>query len=113
MPPAPRRIPGTITLDVDATNLSQRVFQVTERIPVQAGPLTLLFPKWLPGNHADYGRVDKVAGLVITANGKRLEWVRDPLDVFAFKVDVPQGATNSTSNSSSSRPPAATRAAWS
>ena len=86
--------PGTITLDVDATNLSQRVFQVKERIPVQAGPLTLLFPKWLPGNHADYGRVDKVAGLVITANGKRLEWVRDPLDVFAFKVDVPQGATN-------------------
>ena len=86
--------PGTITLDVDATNLSQRVFQVKERMPVQAGPLTLLFPKWLPGNHADYGRVDKVAGLVITANGKRLEWVRDPLDVFAFKVDVPQGATN-------------------
>jgi predicted metalloprotease with PDZ domain len=83
--------PGTITLDVDATNLSQRIFQVRQRIPVAAGPMTLLFPKWLPGNHADYGRVDKVAGLVITANGKRIEWTRDPLDVYAFKLDVPAG----------------------
>lgn len=85
--------PGTIRLDVDATNLSQRVFQVKQRIPVQAGPITLLFPKWLPGNHADYGRVDKLAGLVITANGQKLTWTRDPLDVYAFQVDVPQGAT--------------------
>ena len=83
--------PGTIALEVDATNLSQRIFQVKQRIPVQAGPMTLLFPKWLPGNHADYGRVDKVAGLVITANGQALTWTRDPLDVYAFKVDVPAG----------------------
>ncbi|MUV13094.1 M61 family metallopeptidase [Noviluteimonas gilva] len=86
--------PGTITLEVDATNLSQRVFTVKQRIPVQAGEVTLLFPKWLPGNHADYGRVDKVAGLQISANGQKIAWKRDPLDVYAFKVDVPQGATN-------------------
>lgn len=85
--------PGTIQLEVDATNLSQRIFQVKQRIPVRSGPTTLLFPKWLPGNHADYGRVDKLAGLVITANGQRLAWTRDPLDVFAFKVDVPQGVS--------------------
>lgn len=83
--------PGTITLEVDATDLSHRVFQVRERIPVQSGPLTLLFPKWLPGNHADYGRVEKVAGLIITGNGQRIEWKRDPLDVYAFKLDVPAG----------------------
>ena len=90
--------PGTITLEVDATDLSHRVFQVRERIPVQAGPLTLLFPEWLPGNHADYGRVEKVAGLVITGhggsgNGQRIEWTRDPLDVYAFKLEVPAGVT--------------------
>lgn len=85
--------PGTIALEVDATNLSQRVFSVKQRIPVSAGPVTLLFPKWLPGNHADYGRIDKVAGLVITANGQKVEWTRDPLDVYAFNVDVPQGAS--------------------
>ncbi|HEX2596843.1 MAG TPA: M61 family peptidase, partial [Luteimonas sp.] len=33
--------PGTITLAVDATDLSQRVFKVRETIPVAAGPLTL------------------------------------------------------------------------
>lgn len=85
--------PGTITLEVDATDLSHRVFNVRERIPVQAGPLTLLFPKWLPGNHADYGRVEKLAGLVITGNSQRIAWTRDPLDVYAFKLDVPAGVT--------------------
>ena len=85
--------PGAIALEVDATNLSQRVFTVKQRIPVQAGEVTLLFPKWLPGNHADYGRVDKVAGLAFSANGQTLEWKRDPLDVYAFKVNVPQGAS--------------------
>jgi len=28
---------------------------------------------------------------VITANGQRLAWVRDRVDVFAFHVDVPAG----------------------
>jgi predicted metalloprotease with PDZ domain len=85
--------PGTITLAVDATNLSQRLFEVQQRIPVKAGAMTLLFPKWLPGNHADYGRVDKLAGLTITGNGQRIAWTRDPLDVFAFKLEVPAGVT--------------------
>ena len=62
---------GTIKLEVDATDLAQRVFRVRETIPVQAGPLTLLFPQWLPGNHRRCGPIDKVAGLMITANGQR------------------------------------------
>ena len=66
--PADAAYPGTIALAVDATDLSHRIFRVRQSIPVQAGPLTLLFPKWLPGKHADYGRVDKLAGLVIKAH---------------------------------------------
>lgn len=91
---APRdaHYPGTITLDVDATDIARHIFRVKERIPVQGGDITLLYPKWLPGNHSPTGRVDAVAGLIITANGKRVEWVRDPVDVFAFHVDVPAGA---------------------
>src|SRR6478609_9492686 len=42
--------PGTLTLDIDATDLSHRIFHAHERIPVQPGPLTLLYPRWLPGN---------------------------------------------------------------
>ncbi|MBX7198428.1 MAG: peptidase M61 [Rhodospirillaceae bacterium] len=91
---APRdaHYPGTITLAVDATDLNRHIFRVKEQIPVQGGAMTLLYPKWLPGNHSPTGRVDAVAGLIITANGKRVEWVRDPVDVFAFHVDVPAGA---------------------
>src|SRR3546814_2135010 len=63
-------------------------------MPVQPGPLTLLFPAWLPGNHRPAGPIDKLAGLEITANGRRLDWKRDPTDVFAFHVDVPAGVSS-------------------
>lgn len=93
--PAPRDIPypGAIRLDVDATDVQRGIFRVKESIPVaEAGPLTLLFPKWLQGNHAPRGEIDKLAGLTVTANGRPVAWRRDPYDVYAFHIDVPQGA---------------------
>ncbi|WP_340266283.1 M61 family metallopeptidase [Sphingobium mellinum] len=93
--PAPRDIPypgGTIRLEVDASDTVQRIFRVKETIPVAtSGPMTLLLPEWLPGNHAPRGQVEKVDGLAFTANGKPIPWKRDPLNVFAFVIDVPQG----------------------
>ena len=91
--------PGTIAIHVDATDLSHRIFRVSEQIPVQAGPLRLLYPQWLPGNHSPSGPINKLAGLVITAhdgsaNGKRIAWTRDPLDVYAFKLDIPAGVSS-------------------
>jgi len=93
--PAPKDVdyPGTVKLEVDATDTLRRVFRVRETIPVQPGPVTLLYPEWIPGNHRPSGQIEKLAGLVITANGKRLEWTRDQYDVYAFKVEVPQGVT--------------------
>jgi predicted metalloprotease with PDZ domain len=93
--PAARDVPypGTMTLNVDATDTVQNILRVTQTIPVPvAGPMTLLFPKWLPGNHAPRGEIEKLAGLVIKANGKVLPWKRDSMDVFAFHIDVPAGA---------------------
>jgi predicted metalloprotease with PDZ domain len=85
--------PGTMILNVDATDIEQNILKVAQTIPVaKAGPMTLLFPKWLPGNHAPRGEIEKLAGLVIKAGGKSLAWKRDPLDVFAFHIDVPAGA---------------------
>jgi predicted metalloprotease with PDZ domain len=57
------------------------------------GPLTLLYPEWLPGNHAPRGPISSIAGLKITAGGRELKWERDPLDVYAFHIDVPQGVS--------------------
>ncbi|QYC12105.1 peptidase M61 [Brevundimonas nasdae] len=86
--------PGVIKLDVDATNLNQRIFSVTETIPVaNAGPLTLFFPEWLPGNHGPVGPVAQLAGIEITANGQRVEWVRDTLHPLAYHLNVPAGAS--------------------
>ncbi|MES1157373.1 MAG: peptidase M61 [Alphaproteobacteria bacterium] len=84
--------PGTIALAVDATDTNRAIFRVHETVPVN-GPVTLLFPKWIPGHHAPRGEIEKLAGLVITANGAPVVWRRDPVDVYAFHVDTPAGAT--------------------
>ncbi|MEC3951079.1 M61 family metallopeptidase [Sphingobium sp. HWE2-09] len=95
--PAPKDIPypgGAIRLEVDATDTVQRIFRVKETIPVAAaGALTLMMPAWLPGNHAPRGQIEKLTGLTFTANGQPVTWKRDPLNVYAFTIDVPQGVT--------------------
>jgi hypothetical protein len=58
----------------------------------QPALLTLLYPKWLQGKHGPRGEIEKLTGLQISAGGKRLQWKRDPVDVFAFHIDVPSGA---------------------
>jgi predicted metalloprotease with PDZ domain len=99
--PAPRDIayPGTMTLTVDASDPAQGIFHVTQTIPVaQAGRLTLLYPEWLPGNHAPRGEIEKVTGLKFTAGGQSLPWVRDDVDVFAFHVTVPEDVSQIVAN---------------
>jgi predicted metalloprotease with PDZ domain len=85
---------GTLTLNVDATDLDHRLFRVRETIPVKPGPLTLLYPQWLPGNHAPRGPIDQLAGLQIKAGNQPIAWTRDPVNMYAFHVQVPAGATS-------------------
>ncbi|MGC9292470.1 MAG: M61 family metallopeptidase [Acidobacteriaceae bacterium] len=89
--PADTPYPGTISLLVDLTDTVRRVVTVHETIPVQPGKLTLLYPQWIPGAHSPVGPIAKMAGLVVTANGQRLPWVRDRVNVYAFHIHVPQG----------------------
>jgi predicted metalloprotease with PDZ domain len=92
--PAARDVafPGMIALSVDASDNIRGIFRVRETIPVaRAGPLTLLYPKWLPGNHSPSGPIAALAGMQFAANGHSLPWRRDPVDVFAFHIDVPDG----------------------
>ncbi|MBB6123942.1 M61 family metallopeptidase [Sphingobium subterraneum] len=85
--------PGTMLLEVDATDTARRIFRVKQTIPVaSSGPMTLLFPEWLPGNHGPRGQIDKLAGLRITANGAEVPWTRDPVDVYAFHISIPANA---------------------
>ncbi|HEX7341117.1 MAG TPA: peptidase M61 [Rhodanobacteraceae bacterium] len=93
--PAPQdvRYPGTIALQLNVSDTRQGIYRVHEVIPVRSGKLTLLFPKWIPGNHSPTFAIRDLAGLEMHANGERLMWVRDKYDVYAFHVDVPVGAT--------------------
>jgi predicted metalloprotease with PDZ domain len=95
--PSPQNVPyapGTLKIDVDATDVTHRIFRVHETIPVAAGPLTLLYPQWIPGNHSPTGPIDKVAGLVVKASGQVLTWTRDQYNVYAFHIDIPQGVSS-------------------
>ncbi|MDT9600910.1 peptidase M61 [Sphingosinicella sp. GR2756] len=84
---------GTMRIEVDATDTARGIFRVRQVIPVgKAGPMTLLYPKWLPGNHAPRGPIASIAGLKVKAAGKAVAWRRDPVDVYAFHIDVPSGA---------------------
>ncbi|WP_116091964.1 M61 family metallopeptidase [Sphingomonas crusticola] len=97
-PPQDVRYPGTITLDVDATDIPHGIFRVKEVIPVKPGHLVLLYPKWLPGTHSPAGQINKLAGIVFTGGGKTIPWTRDPIDVFAFHLDVPAGVDTIEAN---------------
>ncbi len=85
---------GTIELAIDASDTRRGLYRVTETIPVPAGTgeLTLLYPEWLPGNHAARGPISLVSDIRFTVDGKPAQWLRDPLDVYAFRVMLPKGA---------------------
>jgi predicted metalloprotease with PDZ domain len=83
-----------ITLAVDATNVPQKLLHVEETLPVKAGPVTLYYPKWIPGEHGPDGPVSNIVNLKFDAAGTSIPWTRDTLDMFTFHVDVPQGKTS-------------------
>ena len=82
-----------IVLQVDASNVAQQIFRIEAIIPATPGKLTLLYPQWIPGNHGPSGPLNQLAGLRLSANGQPLEWTRDPVNMFAFHLTVPAGAT--------------------
>jgi predicted metalloprotease with PDZ domain len=91
-PLAPTRVTGTITLALDARETPRKLLHAREALNVTPGALTLVYPKWLPGEHAPDGPIDDLVGLNFTVSGKSLPWRRNAVDLFAFHVDIPQGA---------------------
>jgi predicted metalloprotease with PDZ domain len=93
--PAPSDKPfaGTIELAVNASDTDHQVFSVHETIPIQApGDTVLLYPQWETASHAPTAGVAELAGLTVSVDGALLDWVRDPVDMHAFHVQVPKGA---------------------
>ena len=88
-----KKVSGTITLTVDATEAPRKILHAKEEIPVSAGALTLVYPKWIPGEHEPSGPIADLAGLNFTAGGKTLAWRRDDVDMYALHLDIPAGAS--------------------
>jgi predicted metalloprotease with PDZ domain len=82
-----------IQLSVDVTDAPRKIIHAVETIPIAPGEHTLVYPKWIPGEHGPTGPIDDLTGLVFTANGQQISWRRDDVDMFAFHIDVPAGAT--------------------
>jgi predicted metalloprotease with PDZ domain len=79
------------TVFVDAADAKRGVFHSHITIPVTGGSVTLVYPKWIPGEHMPTGPLMQMAGLRVHAGDRELPWSRDLVDVFAFHISVPQG----------------------
>jgi predicted metalloprotease with PDZ domain len=80
-----------LTLVLDASQVARGIAYVHETVPVAPGPFTLVYPKWIPGEHGPTGPLNDLAAIRISAAGKPLDWRRDIVDLYAFHVDVPAG----------------------
>ncbi len=94
--PDPLDVPypgGVMQLDIDASDVARGVFRVTQTIPVAPGTrrLTLQLPQWLPGTHGPRGPLAELVDLRFQTGGKPLNWKRDPVEVYAFHIDLPEG----------------------
>jgi predicted metalloprotease with PDZ domain len=82
------------SIDVDAREAPRGIMTAHLRLPVSAGTLTLVYPKWLPGRHSPAGPLTSLGGPRFTANGRALSWRRDAVDMNAFNVDIPAGVSS-------------------
>jgi predicted metalloprotease with PDZ domain len=81
-----------ILLEVDAREAPRHLYHARLVLPAEPGPVTLYYPKWIPGTHGPSGPIADLAGLKMQAGGKVVPWKRDDVDVYAFHCTVPEGA---------------------
>lgn len=83
---------GAMTLEVDLAEAPRRLFHARLTLPAAPGPLVLVYPKWIPGEHGPTGPLADLVGLRVRAGGAELRWRRDEVDQYALRVEVPAGA---------------------
>jgi predicted metalloprotease with PDZ domain len=81
-----------VVLELDASDAPQKIYHAHLVIPVQPGPVTLYYPKWIPGTHGPSGPIANVAGLKMQCDGKDVHWRRDDVEMYTFHCTAPEGA---------------------
>ncbi len=82
-----------IQLEVDASEAPRRMLHTRIVLAASPGQMDLFYPKWIPGEHSPTGPIANVVGMRFHADDQTLNWHRDPQEVFAFRVDVPDGVS--------------------
>jgi hypothetical protein len=82
-----------VRMSVDLREAAQHVFHAKLTFPVKPGPLTLVYPKWIQGEHSPTGPIIDLTGLRMSAAGKEVAWRRDDVDMFEFHMNVPEGTS--------------------
>ncbi|HUY11408.1 MAG TPA: M61 family peptidase [Candidatus Dormibacteraeota bacterium] len=80
------------TLLLDAREAPRGIMIAHLHIPAQPGNFTVVYPKWIPGEHGPTGPIGDLDMLSVRVNGKKVEWRRDLVNLYAFHVQVPAGA---------------------
>ena len=93
LPSAKTQSQTPVKLEVDLRDAARRVYHSKMEFPVEPGPFTLVYPKWIPGEHSPNGPIVDVTGVHFRGNGQEIIWRRDDLDLFAFHCEVPAGVT--------------------
>src|SRR5258707_12046703 len=80
-----------IRLHADLTDAPRNIYHAQLQIPVHAGEMSLVFPKWIPGNHRPSGPIGALTGIRMEASGNPVSWQRDAVEMYEFHVSVPAG----------------------
>ncbi len=83
-----------IRIVADLTEAPRKLYHAEIDIPAKPGPLTLITPEWIPGEHRPSGPVENITGVVFTANGHTLPWRRDAVNLFSYHLTIPNGVTS-------------------
>lgn len=83
----------SIQLHVDLTDAPRNLYHAHEQIPVKPGVNSLVFPKWIPGNHRPSGPIGGLTGIHMQTAGKEIPWQRDYKEMYEFHVTVPPGVS--------------------
>jgi predicted metalloprotease with PDZ domain len=98
--PAAQPATGPIHLVVDARDAATGRIKSHLTIPIATrgaratGELALVYPKWIPGEHAPSGPAADLTSLVVSAGGHPVAWRRNPADVYEIDVALPKGASS-------------------
>ncbi|HEX4412264.1 MAG TPA: hypothetical protein VH107_01460 [Lacipirellulaceae bacterium] len=82
------------SIHADLSEASRGLIRAKLSIPVKEGPLTLVYPQWIPGDHGPTGPITDLSGLKFTGGGKPISWRRDLTDMYALHLDIPSGVQN-------------------